>query len=323
MSDPTPWQIATSAAGLADRSDRGTVVAMGEEVVPLLQGVVTSDVFALAEEGSGQLSAATNATGRLVGDVRLLHVPDLLIMDFEPGMLAGGVLSHFRANVMMEDAKFVDRSAATARWCAVGPEAAAAVEKVARLARPLDRLAPFDGTWGDIDGHDVIVWRIPTYGVLAFDILHATDAHDAVGAALALPSLDGATLETLRIEAGVARWGAELDPKIIPLEAGLDAAIAYDKGCYVGQEIIARLDTLGKPAKLLRTLRFDGRFDDIAAGANLTRDGKGAGVVRSVAWSPRRESTIALAYVKRDHYDPGTIVEVDGHPATVEPLTPG
>lgn len=322
MPDTASWEIATTTAGIADRSDRGTVVAVGTEIVPLLQGVVTSDVFALAEEGSGQVSAATNAVGRLVCDLRLLHVPDLLIMDFEPGMLADGVLSHFRANVMMEDAKFVDRTTATARWCAVGPDAATAVAKAARLTQPLDALAPYDGTWGDIDGHDVIVWRIPTYGMPAYDILHATEAHAAVREALSLPTVDAATLETLRIEAGVARWGAELDPKIIPLEAGLDEAVAYDKGCYVGQEIIARLDTLGQPAKLLRKLVFDGRFDEVGSGAKLTRDGKGAGEVRSIAWSPRRETTIALAYVKRGHYEVGTVVEVDGHPATVEPLTP-
>ena len=68
--------------------------------------------------------------------------------------------------------------------------------------------------------------------------------------------LDPTVLDILRVEAGIPAWGAELDQRIIPLEAALDDAISYDKGCYVGQEIIARLDTLGRPAKLLRVLEF-------------------------------------------------------------------
>ena len=102
--------------GLADHSGRGTVVASGTEVIGLLQGIVTSDVFDLAEPGAGQHSTAVNSNGRLVCDVRFLHGPDdMLIMDFEPGLVEGGVVSHFRANVMGEDAKFTDRSSSTSR----------------------------------------------------------------------------------------------------------------------------------------------------------------------------------------------------------------
>ena len=316
----TPYAIATQSVGVANRSNRGTVVATGTEVIPLLQGVVTSDVFALAEEGAGQLSTAVNAKGRLVCDLRLLHVDEMLLMDFEPGMVEDGVVSHFRANVMMEDAKFTDRTAHTGRVCVVGPLAAERLQAAGKLARPLDRLAQYHGTWGEVAGVEAIVQRIPTYGVPAYDLYVPSDALDRVVSGLDAPAVDEA-LETLRIEAGIPRWGAELDEKIIPLEAGLDPAISYDKGCYVGQEIIARLDTLGTPARLLRKL-VAADAETLPVGAEVSDGTRSVGDVRSAAYSPAHERGIALAYVKRDFNDIGRKLIVDKVEVIVRPLAP-
>jgi folate-binding protein YgfZ len=124
-------------------------------------------------------------------------------------------------------------------------------------------------------------------------------------------------LETLRIEAGVPRFGVETHDKIIPLEANLGELISFEKGCYVGQEIIARLDTRGTPAKRLRTLVFQGGAAP-HEGAELEADGRNAGEVVSATWSPLLEQPIALAYVKRNVNDPGTEVDVEGRTARVE-----
>jgi folate-binding protein YgfZ len=306
------YTAAVDRAVLADRSGRGTAVATGTEVVPLLQGVVTSDLFRLAEEGSGQRSCAANTTGRFVCELRFLHVPDLLLMDFEPGVIEDGALSHFRANVITEDARFIDRSANTSRVAVVGPDAPAILGGVGEFTGEPGALADYDGTWGAIGGHDVIVQRVPTFGLPAFDLMFATDAAIDVWRAITEEGASPAgnrALEVLRIEAGVPRWGAELDEKIIPLEAGFREDVAFDKGCYVGQEIIARLDTLGVPAKMLRTLALEG--DEVPeAGTELFRDGKKVGTIRSAVFSPKRNQPIALAYVKRDHNDPGTTLRV-------------
>ncbi len=310
------YDVATSGSAVLSRTGRGTLVGTGEDVVPLLQGVVTSDVFRLAAPGAGQQSAAVNATGRLQCEMRIAHAVELLLMDFEPG-LVGDAASLFRANVITEDAKFVDRTARTGRICVVGPDAADAIEAHAELAGALRELPANHMTWGTFAGRDVLVQRLDTYGVPAWELWVDVAAEDATTERLDLPSLDEAAAEALRIEAGKARWGAELDEKVIPLEADLDHAISYDKGCYVGQEIIARLDTLGTPAKLLRTLIAE---DDapIDVGATLQRDGKKVGTVRSTTFSPALGSAIALAYVKRDHNDPGTVVELDGRELRVE-----
>lgn len=323
--DPqTEYSAAAEHVAVADRSSRGTVVATGSEVVPLLQGVVTNDLFKLADEGSGQRSCMANTTGRFVCDLRFLHVPDILLMDFEPGLLEDGVLSSFRANVITEDAKFVDRSAHTSRVVVVGPAAAETLEARGDWEHDLADIDDYDGSWGSIDGHDVIMQRVPTFGVAAYELLFGTEAAVDIWTALtdggATPA-GNAALETLRIENGIPRWGAELDEKVIPLEAGFADDIAFDKGCYVGQEIIARLDTLGTPAKILRMLVIESDEDVPEVGADVFHDDKNVGSIRSSVRSPRLGAPIALAYLKRDHNEPGTHVQVgERSEAVVHPV---
>lgn len=289
---------------VSDRSARGTVVAVGADVVQLLQGVVTSDVFALAEPGRGQFSTAVNAQGRMVCDLRIAHGPEVLLLDFEPGLVEGGVISHFRANVMMEDAKFIDRSAHTAVLGLFGDEAAALLDELLRIERGVahpSALQLHHVTWGQIGDVDAVVRRTE----LGFDVL--LDAADALHVWELLSETKGArpigeqALEAVRVERGFPRWGAELDEKIIPLEAGLGDTISFDKGCYVGQEIIARLDTLGTPAKLLRQLALSAA---VARGAKVFDGTKAVGEVRSTV------GNVALAYVKRDHNEVGHALHV-------------
>ena len=305
--------------GLADHSSRGTVIATGTEVVPLLQGIVTSDVFELATPGAGQHSTAVNSKGRLVCDLRVLHGPDdLLIMDFEPGLVEGGVISHFRANVMSEDARFIDRSAATSIIGVHGADEAL-LDRVGTFVRRPATLATHHGTWGEIGGVDVIARRTE----LGFELLLATA--DALATWEHLEQAGGRpvgaqALDILRVEAGVPRWGAELDEKVIPLEAGLDHAISFNKGCYVGQEIIARLDTLGRPAKLLRALRLEA---PASAGETVFDADKNIGTLRTVVDSPQLGTALALAYLKRDHNDIGRELRVGEVSAVVRELRDG
>ena len=166
----------------------------------------------------------------------------------------------------------------------------------------------------------------PTSGEPGFDLsfdraesLPIWDALTEAGGGTLEP-LGDETLEILRIEAGVPRFGVETDDSVIPLEANMGELIDFDKGCYVGQEIIARLDTLGTPAKKLRTLIFDGGAAP-APGADIENDdGRNVGTVRSAAWSPLLDAPIALGYVKRNANEPGTVLQVEGREARVERL---
>ena len=136
-----------------------------------------------------------------------------------------------------------------------------------------------------------------------------------------VPSLDEATAESLRIEAGVPRFGRDMDQETIPLEAGIESrAISFSKGCYVGQEVIIRVLHRGHgrvARKLVGLLCDNGPVP--ASGAPVTVEGR-IGHVTSSAWSGALDRPVALAYLHRDFLAPGTPVSIDGQPAVVHAL---
>lgn len=310
--------------GLADQSWRDTLVIMGSDAVPWLQGLVTSDLFALADEGSGQITTAVNQVGRLIAEARVLHMPEMLVLDLEPGVLEAGFLSHLRRHIITEDVTLVDRSAQTARVSLYGQSAAELLDAVCVTEHAVSSRAVFEGTWGTLGDHDVVIQRVPLTGGPGFDIACAREAADRVWQTLfdrgdEVVAVGFDTLETLRIEAGVPRFGKELTEERIPLEAGLDHAISFNKGCYLGQEIIARLDTRGTPARLLRTLVLDAGAAP-REGAEVEHEDKTVGEVVSSVWSPLLQKPIALAYIKRKYNEIGAEVEVEARRARVQPL---
>lgn len=321
--DVAYWSVRRDGAGLADRSERETLVVRGGDTIKWLQGLITSDLMDLVEEGSGLWSCAPNANGRMVADMRILHLPEMLMMDLEPGTLEGGFMGYLRQNIIMEDIQISDRSEATGRIGVHGPRAAAVLEAAGKWESELAALEDYDGTWGSLGGIEVVVQMTPLSGGPGYELFFDRDSSLRVWEALEsaggddLEPAGDETLETLRIEAGVPRFGVETDKNIIPLEANLGKLVAFDKGCYVGQEIIARLDTLGTPAKRLRTLVFDGGAAP-APGAEASFEGRNAGTVASSTWSPLLEAPIALAYIKRNFNDVGERVEVEGRLARIE-----
>lgn len=323
--DAEYWAVRAEGAGLVDRSERETLVVTGDDAVPWLQGLVTSDLLQLVQEGSGQWSVVTNVNGRMVADLRVLHVPQMLYIDLEPGTLEGGLMSHFRQQIIMEEVTLSDRTETTGRLGIFGPRAASILAEAADLAREPGSLEDFQGTWGRMAGGDVIVQAVPVTGEPGFDV--SFDRRDSLAVWKALESAGGEelvpvgsdVLETLRVEAGVPRFGVETSDDIIPIEANLTDLISFEKGCYLGQEIIARLDTRGTPAKLLRTLVFDGGAAPEVE-VEVESDGRSVGTVVSSVWSPLLEAPIALAYVKRNFNDIGDVVEVEGRRARIEQL---
>lgn len=300
------YDTALRGASLACHAERETATAEGTEVVPIIQGLVTSDVYQLAEEGSGQLGTMVNITGRLISDLRILHVADTLVLDFEAGATDNGALAHLRGGIMTEDAKIRDRTASTGRLGLYGPDASKLLGEVFSLVHNPQNLARWHGTWGKEESSDVIVQRVHRADTDAFylyldrELMHSY-AQRLVEAGAGL--IGAEALERLRIEAKVPRFGVELDEKIIPLEALLHEAISFEKGCYLGQEIIARLDTLGVPAKILRKIDFE--VGAPAEGTKLFVEGKAVGEVRSAA------GKVALAYIKRNFNDIGTELQTE------------
>ena len=227
--------------------------------------------------------------------------------------------------IIADDVVLRDR---TAELAVLGIEGARTGEVLAR-ASGLEALPAADG-WGEAElaGAEVLVAAFGWSGEQAYQLRFAPAKIGAVRAALEASAAslgvdcvagDAALLEVLRIEAGIPALGAELDEDVLPPEARLERAVANNKGCYVGQEIVARLRSRGQVNHLLVGLRLDGEGLLPAAGTALSAAGRATGEITSVARSPLA-GPIALAFVRREHAEVGTRVEFDGGAATVAAL---
>jgi folate-binding protein YgfZ len=157
--------------------------------------------------------------------------------------------------------------------------------------------------------------NIARTGGVGFDVYVPIDELEQVVklAAAAAETVSGrlagwAALEIARIEAGIPRFGADMDESNLPPEAGLDArAVSYSKGCYIGQEIINRIHSFGQVAKALRKLQLaDGLAVLPVRGDILLHDGKEVGWITSAVASPRLKTNVALGYVRKEVFEPGT-----------------
>jgi aminomethyltransferase len=210
-----------------------------------------------------------------------------------------------------------------------GPGAAALLEQVS--GANLGELPPHHTTAIDLDGAHVLVARREPIGGASFTLSPPAERLDAAHSALAAAGaalLDDPTFDVLRVERGYGAFGRELSQEYIPLETGLLDAVSFTKGCYVGQEIIARMESRGRLAKVLRGLKlstkdegpktnddqtasFVFRLSSLVLPAKLEVEGKEAGDLTSAVISPRFGS-LGLAYVRSAHAAPGSLVGIAG-----------
>ena len=206
---------------------------------------------------------------------------------------------------IIEDTQVEDITATTAAVSLMGPKAP---ELLASLAGPGSAPAENEAAELDIDGAPATAIRRDMGAIPTFDLIAPGPGgqalRDAVTAAGACP-VGGEAVEMARLEQGVPSQGRELSEAYNPLEAGLQHMVSYTKGCYIGQEVIARLTTYDKVQKRLVGLAWPSGAE-VDAGAKLMLDGKQAGVVTSAARDPRNDNGIGLGYVRKALSDPGT-----------------
>lgn len=308
---------------IADRSERELMVLSGDDVVTWLQGLVTNDVFALSREGQGQRTHVVNHVGRTITDGCLLHIPELLLWSGEPGTVQAELIGHLRRHIIMEKVALSDRSEATARLALFGQEASELLAQLGELSHDPRTISGHDGTWGQLLGHDVIVQHTPWTGQWGAELIMDREAAHEVwdglmAAAPGLIPIGEEALELLRLEAGYVRFGVEYDVKVIPIEADLNATISYDKGCYLGQEVIHRLDTRGRPSRMLRQIVPVDQGQWLEVGQAISVEGKKVGELSLVFDSPVVGKRLGVAMIKRGAYDLGADVSLEGGQAKVE-----
>lgn len=267
-------QIRSGGAGFYEQK-RGLIAVWGKEAVQFLDGMITNNVKKL-EDGAEMLAAFPNAQGRLIAVVRVLRQGDRVLFDTEEATREKVFQDLFRFT-FAGDFFAEDLSDQYRYFELFNTEAHPADGFAFKTGRTNARFVPLDGA---------VAFRAELLD------RNAVEVNDDV-------------YETLRIEKGVPKYGVDMDETTIVPELGLEGMISYNKGCYIGQEIIARIHFRGHVAKQLTGLQSE--TDTLVVGTELsTADGKSAGRITSAAYSPKYGKNIALAFVRYDYLAEGT-----------------
>ena len=294
-----------AGAVVLDRSDRGRWRFTGPKAAETLTGLVTNDVLAL-QPGEGLYAAALTAKGRIVADLRIVRDGDDYLVDTGPAAAAG-----WRAMAR----KFVNPRVAPFREITdetrtIGLFGARSAELLSRLFEgegcAFDQLRPHGHvrTRFEAAGDTLVVRAVELGEIPAFDIVVSPAVADAISERLIqLGAVPGsrAVFDVARIEAGFPEWGTDMSEDTLAQEANLDdlGGISYSKGCYVGQEVVARIHFRGHVNKMLRRIAFDAGLIPVRGAELVDESGKTVGDVRSAATSPR-SGGVGIAMVRRE-----------------------
>ncbi len=305
------YRALTETCGLVDRSERGKLALTGAGAVEFLNGQVTNELADL-RPGEGRYAAFLTHKGKMLGDLRILTAgeapespPSELLLDTERVALQS-LFDMIRRFKVGYDVELHKRTLERGLLSLVGPDSrkvAAAAAGIEPTAIPAPEHAHIPT---EIAGHPARLIARDASGV---DVLYAAEHDAAVREALARAGTHPASeeaAEIVRIEQGRPRYGVDMDDATIPQEAGLnERAVSFTKGCYVGQETVARLYYRGKPNRHLRGLRLSA---PATPGEELHLGERTVGRLSSVALSPTL-GPIALALVRREA-EPGAMVNV-------------
>ncbi len=296
-------RAALESCALADRGAFGRLLGTGPDLLDLLNRLSTKAVTRLTE-GRGCATVLTTNKGRIVERLFVHHLGAAgVLLIAGPG---GGerVASHLARYTFAEDTGLADVGEDWFHLALIGPAARRALEAAGLPApEPL-------GVVGEDDVHVLGQDGLSADGVsVAGPRRHAEQIRRRLGVAAA----GDEALEAWRVLRGLPAAGHELSEEHNPLEAGLWDAVDFDKGCYVGQEVVARLKTYDKVASTLVGFRLAGRPPE--RGTFLFDEDRRVGVVTSALVPPGHDDTFGLAYVKRDRADPGTSLRLDGDDA--------
>jgi folate-binding protein YgfZ len=315
---PEAYRAALEGALVLDRFHLTTIAVRGKDRESFLQNMLTNDVRSLAR-GAGIPAAFLTNKGKLVSDLLVLQVEDAILLGLERER-AEPLRAALDRYVVSEDV-VLESGAETDRTISLeGPKASEILAGLAGIsAAELDSLPHLHHRSLNVSGIPVLA--VARRGQLTprFDVNGPADGvREILGRALERGALLGgeAVRETRRIEAGEPRFGIDMDDSHLPLEAGLDDALSFQKGCYIGQEYVVRLAHRGQLNRKLSGLKLPSRTR-VPQGAVVARGGEEVGTVTSSAFSPAFSSVLALAYLKRGHWEPGTEVTVEGVPAAV------
>ena len=307
--------------GLIDQSFRGKLSLRGKDRIEFLQGMVTNDVQRLTP-GQGCYAAITTNKAKMLSDCRIYCLPEALFLDFEPEVVEK-IHQHLDRYIIASDVSMTNLTETWGALSLFGPKAPDILKRALGLTDlPTIECASIETPFES--GH-LLIARNDITGEAGYDLEMPADSLSSVFETLTkaeVPLIGQAAFNSLRIEAGVPRYGIDMDESHFPMEAGItQRAISETKGCYIGQETIARAMAQGRMNRYLVGLEIKG--DAVPSkGQRIKKDDKTLGSITSGTQSPSLGKIIALGYVLRDFAKPGTDVWVEtGAPSQTATIT--
>jgi len=340
------------SAGVLDFSFRGRLCLTGADRGRFLHGQITNDVKKL-RVGEGCYAALTTVRGKMQSDLNVFVLADELLLDFEPGYVST-VAARLEKNIVADDVQVVDVAPLYGLLTVQGPKAEAVIRAIGLFnelpINPLASTKVANATLGEIylTNHARLRSAVEAFGVrgqaerdpalagepeapsplrsagavqTGFDLFVPADSLGAVADKLlaAAKAIGGRAVgwnafEVARIEAGIPRFGADMDETNLPQECGIEArAISYNKGCYIGQEVLNRIHSMGHVNRELCGLRLADDLKSLPAkGDKLFQGEKEVGYITSAVRSPRFRANLALGYVRREAGSLGTKLKARG-----------
>ena len=299
-------------AGLIDLSFRTQVKFTGEDRIDFLQGMLSNDVKAL-RPGDGCPATLLTEQGRIVADLRVYAEESVILLDLD-ARIKEKTIEALDRFIIADDVEIEDLSAHQVTIAIQGPAAAEVLTAAGLSSLPEQELQHQDETLADVQ---VRVIRSDQTGKGGYEFHVPGNQAPVVWQALAqfdgLLPVGHTALNMLRVEAGIPWYGLDMDEDRIVLEVGLDRAISFNKGCYLGQEVVERASARGRMNRLLIGFLLQNEGQDVlpTRGDRLLKDDKEVGWLTSVTTSPTLGRPIALGYVRREHGEPGTRLRID------------
>lgn len=305
MDTSIEYQALTTGAGFVDFRGRTLIELTGADAASFLQGFCTNEVKRL-NPGQGCEAFITSVQGKVLGHVIISREEERIVLETVAGA-AERLMPHLDRYIIREQVVLADRSQ---EWGELLLGGAASVS----LLKKLFQAPPPQTTWASasvsLDGRSIVVQRVDPILAGPSFLLRAPTAdlgaiEQALLAAGAVRCCE-ATFDTVRIEAGWPLYGRDITDQNLPQEVDRDSqAISFTKGCYLGQETVARIDALGHVNRKLRSLKFAPNSAPMA-GLQLLDGDKSAGEITSATLSPKFSAPLALGYVRRGHNESGT-----------------
>jgi len=306
------YNAAHSSVGFVNLASRGKLQLTGPDRISFFHALITNEVEGVSE-WSGRYGALLTARGRIVSDFFYYKLPAEILVDLPPGVLEN-VVQILDSYIVMDEVELNNVSAEWNHCCLVGPQSQELLTHLFPEYSPQKAYGVQELEW-----EDSILRVITKHEISSSHFELLSPSHRAPyfrevllerGRSLGIMEVQEGAWKTLRLEAGIPQFGVDMDGSRYPMEARMTTAISLTKGCFVGQEVVAKATHVGGVNNLLMGLKLKGdRVPDAGSGV-FDESGKQVGAVTSAAFSPMHGCAVALAYIRSFFASPGNLCKV-------------